>query len=369
MSVKGAKLTGSILLLVGFLTSCSFFRNSTSPGPSSEGSQDLVKALHDLHFDKYLQTPAFEPDKSQAQGWDLYTYPAEQLHCVTGDQYFIMARRGSETDKTVLWMEGGGACWPGRDDCAKQAQFYSWIQELGLASSLEENPVRSWNFIYLPYCDGSLHLGDSDADYDGDGVIDHWHWGLKTTSAAVGLMKALFPVTQKVLIGGCSAGGAGTIGASAVVRLGFPDARLYVLNVSGAGLINPAMTEIPQLVKETWNIGQFIPDDCPRCNQQITFMYAWLLERDPWLKVGLFSSYHDSVTSSGWGIPPADFESLLFTTTEAIRSDHSNKFNRFFIDGDSHCLDNYSHSVDGVTFWDWIDYLVNDDPRWTDILE
>ena len=36
-----------------------------------------------------------------------------------------------------------------------------------------------------------------------------------------------------------------------VVRLQFPDAQLYVLNVSGSGLVNPAMTERSEMAKET----------------------------------------------------------------------------------------------------------------------
>lgn len=367
--MRAAKLIVAVLIMIGSVTSCGPARTPTDGRASASATQELLDALRDLHFDKYLVTPRFHPDHTQFHGWDVYSYPTDELQCIAGGEDFIMARRGTEADSTVIWLEGGGACWPGREDCATEAQFYSWIEEHGLASPDEDNPVRTWNFIYVPYCDGSVYMGDSDADYDGDGVVDHWHWGLRATSAAVRLMRELFPASRRILIAGCSAGGGGTIGATPVVRVEFPDARLYVLNVSGPGLVDPARPEGLRVLEETWNIGQFIPADCPRCDEQLTYMYSWLLERDTALRVGLFSSYQDAVTSSGWGMAPEAYQSLIVNTTEAIRADHPDTFRRYFIVGDMHCLDDYSYGVDGVSFWEWIGYLVNDDNRWIDILE
>jgi hypothetical protein len=356
------------LLMIGSMTSCTLTRSPINVQPTTAGNQDLIRTLQSMNFGKYLESPQFEPDHKVVQGWDVYTYPTDELRCILVGEYYIMARKGTEADKTVIWFDGGGACYPGREDCTKSVRFPSGIGEHDLASLDERNPVRDWNFISVPYCDGSIHLGDSDADYNGDGVVDHWHWGLKSTSAAVQLMKELFPASQKILIAGCSAGGGGTIGIAPVVRLQFPDAKLYVLNVSGTGLMNPAMPEVLEVIKKTWNIGQFFPSDCPRCNEQIAYMYSWLLERDSGLKVGLFSSYHDRMISTAWGMDPGVFESLIVSTTETIRAEHQDTFKRFFIAGDMHCLADYSYSVNGISFWDWIGFLVNDDPRWVDIL-
>jgi hypothetical protein len=359
----------TILLILGSITACNLARGDSHTQPPPPGNQDLIQSLRSLHYDRYLLEPQFTPEHTQSQGWDVYTYPTDQLLCILGSQYFLMARRGTQAEKTVVWLDGGGACYPGRDDCAKEAQFYSWIQDGGLASSTPENPVRDWNFIYIPYCDGSLHMGDASADYDGDGVVDHWHWGLKSTSAALRLVSDLFPDTQDILIAGCSAGGAGTLAAATVARIQFPQAHLFVLNVSGSGLVNPANKETADLARQTWNVEQFITRDCPLCDQQIIYLYAWLLERDTRLKVGLFSSYQDAMTSTGWGLSGADFEALLIQTTAEIHTNHPGSFERFFISGDSHCLGDYSYAVNGITFWEWITYMVKDDARWVDQLE
>jgi hypothetical protein len=66
---------------------------------------------------------------------------------------------------------------------------------------------------------------------------------------------------------------------------------------------------------------------------------------------------------------PEVFKQLIIATTEAIRADHPDTFKRFFILGNGHCINDYSYRVKGISFWEWIGYLVNDDPRWVDILE
>jgi len=241
--------------------------------------------------------------------------------------------------------------------------------EFGLASLDEDNPVRDWNFVYVPYCDGSIHLGDNFADYDGDGVIDHRHLGLKMTSAAVRLMAENFPETQDILVTGCSAGGGGTLGATPIIRLLFPQADIKVFNISGLSLIKPSEQETYDLILETWNTTHMIPEDCERCKEQFTYLYSWLLDRDPNLKVGIYSSYYDRTLNATWQMMPEEIKTLIIRTTEDIRKDHPQTFKRFMIDGDSHCITDYSRSVKGISIWDWLGYLVNDDPRWMDIQE
>ncbi len=59
----------------------------------------------------------------------------------------------------------------GQDNCVQVLRLPSLLSEYGLTSRDPQNPVRDWNFIYVPYCDGSVHMGDNEADYDGNGQI------------------------------------------------------------------------------------------------------------------------------------------------------------------------------------------------------
>jgi Pectinacetylesterase len=357
------------ILLLGGLIACKPVQNVAEPEVDLDNQQEFLLTLQGLGFGKYLEEPQFHPQHTQKGDWDVYAYPVDELRCVLGGEYFIQTRSGSESANTVIWMDGGGSCWPGRDSCVKDAQIAPWIEESGLASSDKDNPVRDWNFVYVPYCNGSSYLGDRNADYDGDGEVDHWHWGIKSTSAGLRLMKEQFPDTEKVLIAGCSAGGAGTIFTAPVARLKFPEAKIYVLNISGPGLIKPEEVALRDLIKKTWGIEQFIPEDCLQCNEQILYTYSWLLEKDTELKVGIFSSYNDSAAISNWGMAPEVFKSLILSTTNEIHADNTDTFNRYFIAGNRHCMDDYLYEVNGISFWDWITYLVNEDPRWSDMLE
>jgi len=356
-------------LLLAYLASACLPK-TLGDGSSLPGeNRELLDALRGLHFDRYLEGPPLEAERALVGGWELFRYQQDDLRCVEGGEYSLAARPGTRPDGTVVWLDGGGACWPGRDDCSKDARFNWWIEEGGLASPNEDNPVRAWNFVYVPYCDGSLHMGDAQADYDGDGVIDHWHWGMRTTSAAARLTAELFPESERILIAGCSAGGAGTIGAAATIRLLFPEARLYVLNISGLGLVGPSQPDLPRLLAETWNIDDFLPADCQQCRERLAFMYSWMLDRDPGLRVGVYSTLEDRMVSSGWGMDRMEFRALLLNTTDTIHADHSETFRRFLVAGDTHCAGDYSVRLSGVSLWEWIGYLVGDDPRWVDLVQ
>ena len=66
---------------------------------------------------------------------------------------------------------------------------------------------------------------------------------------------------------------------------------------------------------------------------------------------------------------PESFKSLILYVTGAIHKEHPDTFERYFIKGNVHCLDDYSYKVGGLSFWTWIAEMVTNDPKWTDTLE
>jgi hypothetical protein len=371
----------SAILTAGLLVSCTFSRRNAktpvmaptaTPSETSlptAGNAEYLRTLAALGFGKYLSASDERRTQTVESGWDIYHYDLSDCRCLLGGDYMLMARKGSESAKTVIWMEGGGACFPGREECTTEAKVNLLRLQFGLTSSNPLNPVKDWNFIYVPYCDGSIHLGDSDADYDLNGEPDHWHWGLKNTTAAVRLMKELFPESQEILVAGCSAGGYGTLGTTPIVRLQFPQADLYVLNESGLGLMNPALYDTYDAAYRIWNLTPLFPPDCPLCGKQFIYMYPWMLARDPRLRVGVFSSYRDATFSSNWEMTPGEYEALLLETSAAARRDYPDLFHRFFIKGGGHCVLDYSYEVAGVSIWEWIGYMLSNDSRWGEVLE
>ena len=344
-------------------------------------ARSYYQSLEGLAFNKYLDSPADYDRLYQLGAWDGYSYAKTEYQCVLGGHYGLLVHAGTEADKTVIWLQPGEECWPEHPNCGKSDKTYTDAEALahiaagadggpfGPTSADPDNPVARWNYIYVPTCDGSFHFGDAAADYDKDGVPDHFHNGLRQTSAAVSLMKKLFPNSRKILIAGSSNGGYGTFGATPIVRLAFPEARLYVMDDSGPGLFRPEAPALWPVLIKTWNLSPMLPPDCQKCQNQLIYLFDWMLDHDPNLKIGLFTSYQDAVVSQVVGMSGTENEQLLRTITTQIHHDHPNTFKRYFIQGDSHCIADFYNQVNGVTVWKWLDAFVNNRTGWDDILE
>jgi hypothetical protein len=153
------------------------------------------------------------------------------------------------------------------------------------------------------------------------------------------------------------------------VRLAFPDAQLYVLNDSGPGLFRPEEPAVWPVLIKTWNLSPMLPANCQQCQNQLIYLFDWMLDYDSKLKIGMYTSYQDAVVSQVVGMSGAENEQLLRTTTAQIHQNHPDTFKRYFIQGDSHCIADFYNQVNGVTIWMWLDAFINDHPGWNDILE
>jgi hypothetical protein len=358
------KLTKFGICFIIFFMNCQSYSPAPALAPLEENDIKLNSALKALQLDRYseIKYTRHEPNWNDPT-WEMYYYHPDDCRCISGSEYLVATSRVRRSKNVVFYLEGGGACWPGEDDCTKEVNPDEVLDGRRII------PLANWNHIYVPYCDGSVHMGDNQVDEDGDGKPDYWHWGLRTTSAAVALMKKLYPNPEKILIAGISAGGYGTIIASMIIRLHFPKSRLYVLNNAGPGLWNPEDPATWELILKTWNIQQFFPSDCEKCQDQLIYMYDWMLERDNKLKVGMVTSYMDQTISESYlRMKPGDFKNLLISTTDSIRERHPDTFKRFFINGNDHGVAN-SYSVRGISLERWLEYLVDDSEKWIDIME
>ena len=135
----------------------------------------------------------------------------------------------------MITLQGGGASWPGLEDCKEEGNEDD-VFTSEFATELAEKLGQEWNHVMIPYCDGSIYMGDLAADYDEDGFVDHWHWGFRASSAGVALAVKNFPELKNIFITGCSAGGYGTIPLARLIQYHYPEANIYVLNESGPGL-------------------------------------------------------------------------------------------------------------------------------------
>lgn len=259
-----------------------------------------------------------------------------------------------------IFLNGGGTCYRDETHCTTDTNFgeITGINDPALipGNELYTNPVKDWSYGFVPYCDGALFLGDEqydnvNTDIDELGYTARIQQGLQNVSAALDVIKTQFykangQEPKRILLGGSSAGGFGTISAVVLVRLLWPDIPIYVMNDSGVGIAkwtHPQWIQDRLLEWAAMGVGDdnVIPASCPYCdaNGNMTELLRWQLERDPDLHMGSYSSYEDFVIGTAFmGLLPSQFRSALVSETERIHEQFPKRFQYFHVNGRSHTV-------------------------------
>lgn len=328
------KTIGVVLCALALFSGC----GEPDDSPRSFEFQELA----DQGLTRYLG--AAQPERSVALGSGDTVYefaPADGPICLHGGPFRTAVRR-SDSDDLVIYLQGGGVC--SSAVCIvtfvdTDSIFRTGVPAAGiLSATLEANPVRDWNVVYAPYCDGSLMAGDVDRDVDGDGQIEHQH-GLRNLSATIDLAQAEFPQPRRILLTGVSAGGFATFTALPLVRKQYPDAEILVVNDAGVGIGVPGDTDGVARLTAEFNASAIIPASCVGCFDRghLLPLLGWQLEHDANVRAGIISSFGDIViTSTFLGISAEAFETALRTESAAIAARFPDRFKRFLFPGIKH---------------------------------
>jgi hypothetical protein len=291
----------------------------------------------------------------QTNDGNLSSYTFEQSsgpECLTGEP-FTVSVRDTGSDGLFIFLQGGGACWS--SFCLAVTAAPAGIPTCDILNpGLASNPLADWSTVYLPYCDGSLFVGDSDWSSQGNSTIDRHQHGLQNLSAALDIAVQRFPNPSRIVLAGSSGGGYGTILAAPLVRIRYPNPPILVFDDSGIGLGQPGDPAFIDGILQQFNAQSLIPKSCSGCTADgnVTRLVDWQLDRDPQMKMGVFSSYEDGVISQLYlQIPAATFESSLLSTTDWLHGRYETRYRRFFVNGIQHT--SLLGNVDG---------LIGDDP-------
>jgi hypothetical protein len=287
------------------------------------------------------------------EGVTTYVFdPASGPVCLLGDPY-KMSVRDTGSEDLFIFLQGGGACWSTFCFAINKAQ--DGIPPLDILNPAKEtNPLAKVSTVYLPYCDGSLFVGDSEHDDDGDGQIDRRQHGLQNLSAALDIAERTFPNPKRIILAGSSGGGYGTILAALLVRARYAKPEILVFNDAGVGLGKPGEPAFLNQVLDEFNVRSILPKSCTDCvtNGHVTHLVDWELQHDPALKISVFSAYEDYVISTLFlQIEPAAFRQALVTETSWLQSRHPDRYRRFLVAGDVH-----------TTLLGGIEGFIGDDP-------
>jgi hypothetical protein len=299
--------------------------------------------------------------------------PASGPICLRGAPFSASYEDRASTDSLIILLDGGGACWTGFCFASDTAGGIFDANVTPISAPEADNAFGEWDWISVPYCDGSVFSGDNQVT-EPDGSI-RYHHGRRNLAAAIDLAIEHFPETKRILLAGFSAGGYGTIAGAIAVRLAFPHADIFVVNDSGPGIQNLDAMDSVEVRLEEWAYADVVPESCTACDGgrgQLTAMIDWTLAADPTMKVSMLSYLGDDVIGNTFlGMSDPQFEAIVLEETDKLRAAHPERLKRFMLPGDGHVLQpRYRDLVlDGVLLKDWTEAMVvGDDDTWRDVV-
>ena len=127
------------------------------------------------------------------------------------------------------------------------------------------NPVADWNYVFIPYCTGDVHTGRAVTVYsDPQGIepdLEYHHNGHDNVMAAIDWMAGQFPAIPRMLVTGCSAGGAGATANYYFVRSGLDIERSYLLADSGPIFPNSTFSApLHEKINDSWHVDEVLEE-------------------------------------------------------------------------------------------------------------
>ena len=331
--------------------------------------------------------PEFDGDPLPDAGegvWQWVDFP--ESRCRDGSSTGIGVRRGS-SDKLVIFFEGGGACFNGFTCLANLGSFglpdfNSWRFGAGQGgifdTSHEDNPVRDWSFVYVPYCTGDVHAGsNSDIEIADVQGRQQFH-GYTNVELFLGRIVPSFGDASHVLVTGVSAGGFGAgFNYHRIARIF--TGKVTLLDDSGPAMRDPYLAPcLQRMWRDAWGLDDTIPVTCEDCwaedGGSISELVRWIGMRHPQQRMGLISSEHDRTISTffsfgldecaGLGAiyPSNRFRDGLYDFVDAVLKPTGN-WSTYLIPGTDHTWIGhwmlYDTEVDGVRLVDWVSDLLD----------
>ncbi len=203
--------------------------------------------------------------------------------CGNGTPYKMFVNFSGKSDNLVVVFEPGGACWD-YDSCAGRNGIRGAANPDGIPDDHWElapfispflsrfddtNPSREWNMVYVPYCTGDVHSGNTTITYASGTTTDpdltFHHDGHAVVQQVVRWIDDNFTHVPKMLATGCSAGGVGSLANFRFLRNGVHAAeKAYLLNDSGpifpsAGYSRP----LHEKIRSAWDLDSLQPEMPP----------------------------------------------------------------------------------------------------------
>jgi len=294
---------------------------------------------------------------AQVDGWTI-VHPEGDSGCAFGTPFRFFHREGADPSRLLVWFQGGGACW---NWVSCSGMFDTSVDDDELAGyggifdfEHPDNPFREYTVVFVPYCTGDVHLGDTIVRY-GDESWDTTpvqHRGANNVAAVLDWMRVNVPAPERLVVSGASAGSYGALfHAPALARL-FPDARLVFIGDSGV----PLLHDYPGILAG-WGAD---PD------LTLEAAHERMARLRPNATLAQITTDDDAIQKafyifSGSG----DWRGATLGLLAGLEASVP-RFHAFVVTGEDHGLMRvdafHGYEADGVRLRDWIDDLVNGRP-------
>lgn len=318
-------------------------------------------------------TTAADAAKTATAQWTKVIAPAT-CQCSDGTTFTYWTRAASPT-KVLFFLEGGGACFS-KETCGSASTSYT--RNLAKANGPvgkgasgifdltdARNPFRDYSMVYVPYCTGDVHLGNTTHDY-GNGVVIH-HNGYVNASTALAATAAMFPDAERVVVAGASAGSAGAPLYGGLVHDVLPDAAVTVLaDSSGAYPGSPGITAAIGTLWGTTNAIPPWPTNAGMTAERWSLpgLFVRSTKHDPDVVMGRFDYAYDDVQaafSSLAGVGADDLLTAIDGNTKMIE-DAGVKLHNWVQPGTDHTVVGkaafFTTEQNGTKLSDWVAGLI-----------
>lgn len=328
--------------------------------------------------------------------------PFEDSQCMDGTPFGIGVNHNPDSENVVIFFEGGNLCFD-PVSClgvanldgfteAKLASFVN-IHVNGIFSREDPvNPLRDWSYVYIPYCSGDLHIGNTLNGYHQPGWDEpNVHVGYANTRRFMERVVPTYADAQKVLVAGESAGGFGAIGnfhqiAEAFESVGSEHPALYLLDDSGPTMgttwLKPCFQEL--VIDAFGYLDTPLAEDCPACLDPVDGglgqIIPFLTNRYPDARMSLLSTTEDRTIRAFYGygyfrtcdfpapMPAEDYTAGLVELRDELIPDGAN-FHTYIVEDDFHTMGSrrLDHESTGGGLGDWLRQQLEDDATWSDV--
>jgi hypothetical protein len=294
------------------------------------------------------------------------------------------ASMNKESKKLLIYLEGGGACFngltcstnPGGANVNDEIATVEDLNKRIMSRSNPDNRFKDWNFVYVPYVTGDVHMGNNPSvNIPNLGPVDQKMVGYANITAIVNDLVDYAKKNEfdEIFVTGISAGGFGVYLSFIQVADAFPNVQLSAIVDSGPIFINTSLFTqcFDDIINDLWKVP--LPTDIDAyVNGTYTYkpqaIYEYMSNKYPTANFGLTSHYHDDVIRYFYGFPkagcigipaiisPDEYKDALLeikTSTDDLAN-----WNFYYTEGTDHTF--FGHSayentnVNGTALMDWV---------------